>query len=96
MYDADGVFDAAAQGLFQIWLNGESVLVTEVVRYPLCRVVRGFAAAGDMDELMAMQPAVEQWGREMGCARIEFCGRRGWERVFRDYRCRHVMMVKEL
>ncbi len=95
-YSVADVIQGAERGEFQVWLNGRSVLVTEVIRYPLCKALRCFAAGGRMRELLDMQTDVENWGRQHGCSRIEMCGRKGWEKVFTDARCRQVLMVKDL
>ena len=78
----DDVAAGVAAGTMQLWLGPNSVMVTELVDYPRYRALRFFLAGGRMPELEAMTPGVLDWGREQGCARAEFLGRRGWQRSF--------------
>ncbi len=74
------VVDALRSGSARIWHDGESVVVTEIVDYPRCRVLRFWLAAGHMDSVREMARDAEANGREQGCTRALFTGRRGWKR----------------
>lgn len=39
---------------------------------------------------------IEDYARAEGCTRMQVIGRKGWQRVLRDYRARYVILQKEL
>jgi hypothetical protein len=77
--------DVAAEvsaGTMQFWPGLSSVIITEIIAYPRFRVLNFFIAGGNRTELETMYPAVEAWGKKMGCARASMLARKGWERTF--------------
>jgi hypothetical protein len=69
------------EGKMQAWVNGDSLVVTEIANYPQVSAVNIVIAVGSLSEVMAMQPLIEEFGRLHGCAVMRMQGRRGWERV---------------
>lgn len=69
-------------GSLQYWPGVRSVIITEIIQAPQQRLLNFFLAGGEMAELEAMYPLVEQWGREKGCNVATMSGRKGWERSF--------------
>lgn len=39
---------------------------------------------------------IERYFRDCGCTRVHICGRRGWQRWYRDYKLRAVVLEKSL
>lgn len=39
---------------------------------------------------------LERYFRDCGCTRVHICGRRGWQRWYRDYKLRAVVLEKTL
>jgi hypothetical protein len=96
-HSTQDVQEACAKGDAQVWCGERSALVTEIVRYPLKKVCRIWLAGGEMSELTnEMLPAVEAWAKQKECAAVEIIGRHGWQRVLKDYRQPHTVLVKEL
>lgn len=95
-HSVDHVLEKVRQGKAQMWAGSESVGITEVIQYPQKKVCRIWLAAGDMDELKAMEPDVAQWARENGCSELTIEGRKGWAKVWKSYSTRCVELVKEL
>lgn len=73
---------AIANGKAQLWEGPNSVVVTELDRFPGKTILHFWLAAGRSEELEAMQDGIIAWGREQGCAKARFVGRKGWERTF--------------
>lgn len=70
-----------AQGRYQMWDFGDSLIVTEVNEYPQLREVNFFLAAGTRATLREAQHGILAWARRLGCQRAVFTGRKGWERT---------------
>lgn len=84
---------------FQLWPNHNSAVVTEIVVYPQLKDLHYFLAGGNLDELKAMRPVIEDWGKSVGCTRVTLAGRRGWERTFlkdEGYEPQWFILAKEL
>jgi len=81
-HTADHVIEMWTAGKCQLWLGENCVLVTELVRYPLRTDLNYWLAAGDLEELKALEPGVNAWARACGCTRITGGGRLGWTRVY--------------
>lgn len=55
------------------------------------------ACAGhERSRWMSLLAVIEKYAREEGCRAMRLYGRRGWERVLRDYRVEHIVMEKPL
>jgi hypothetical protein len=86
----------------QLWLVQEDghilgVIVTELRNYPRRRCCRYLLLAGDgFVRWQHLQQDIEAWARANGCAAMEMCGRRGWERKLKGWRATHIEMSKEL
>lgn len=76
---------AVKEGRMQAWQNGQSVVITEVIGYPQKRVLNVFIAVGSLDEVMAIQPQLEAFGREHGCYCLRMAGRKGWTKVLPNH-----------
>lgn len=84
---------------FQIWPSNNAVVVTEIVVYPQLKDLHFFLAGGNLDELKAMRPIIESWGKSVGCTRVSLAGRKGWERTFlkdEGYKPNWFVLSKEL
>lgn len=69
-------------GKYQLWPGEHSVLVTEIAEFPRQRALNICWAGGHLPEIEVILPIVLAWGRDKGCTRARFVGRRGWERTF--------------
>jgi hypothetical protein len=78
----DDIADGMARHLYQYWPGPDSVIVTEIIVTPRQKTLGFFLAGGNMAELKAMTPSIEQWGREHGCTLAVLTGRPGWARTW--------------
>lgn len=85
-----------AAGRFHFWGAEKSAVVTEFVEYPQLRALNVFLIGGELNEVRAMAPQIEQYAREHGCKRIQGAGRPGWERALPGFRRLLVVGVKEI
>lgn len=68
------------------WPGERCAMVTEVKNYPTgFRVFHGWLAGGDLDEIVARIPQLENFAQRNGCHRATIDGRRGWQRVLDGY-----------
>lgn len=91
------VVQAIRDGRAQFWQQGDTVAVTEMLRYPRGLALRHWLAAGNLRDGCALLPTIEDWARERGALRAEALGRRGWARLARrhGYAPRATLYVKE-
>ena len=86
-------------GHLVFWPGVNSAIITEIIEYPQKRTLHFFLAGGNLAELEAMYPTIQEWGREQGCTAASTVGRPGWERTFlkrEGWTPRAVFMTKEL
>ena len=80
-HSADDLAREVSSGRMQAWVNGDSLVVTEIVQYPKVAVTNIVVAVGQLEEVMALQPAIEKFALEHGCDALRMVGRRGWAQV---------------
>jgi len=92
------VFQGVIEGRMQLWPSENACAVTEIVVYPMCKVLHVFLAGGAMDSIIEMQKSAEEWGKSQGCTSMTIAGRKGWSRVLADqgYKEQFVTLAKEL
>ena len=101
-YSSEDFFHALMRREMQLWLVHEAdrivgVVITELRNYPRRRCCRYLLLAGDgFARWQHLQDDIEAWARANGCAAMEMCGRRGWERKLKGWRATHIEMSKEL
>jgi len=86
------------EGRMQLWPGEDACAVTEIVVYPMKKVLHVFLAGGNMDTIVDMQKSAEEWGKLQGCSAMTIAGRKGWSRVLADhgYKEKFVTLAKEL
>lgn len=83
LYTYEDVLSCVRSGELQVWAGlKKSFLITEVVQYPRDKVLVGFLAGGDLEELLDIMPHTFAWAKHVGCTHALLHGRKGWERVF--------------
>ena len=99
----EAVFEALERAHMQLWVmldgddNLRGVLISELLRHHggLKVMVLRMAAGEGMDALEFL-PQLEEEARRMGCGEVEIFGRRGWEKVCKDYEFRGVSLCKRI
>jgi hypothetical protein len=73
------------QGRLRLWATDKSIALTEIIEYPRQKHYHVFAAGGDLDDIVATIPQVEQAARDAGCCKLTISGRRGWVRALAEH-----------
>lgn len=94
----DDVCLSVMQGKCRFWDLGESFLITEIIDFPQMRVYHIWLAGGDLADLIAMHPEVQQVARDAGCTRLTINGRSGWLRALKahGWRDTFVALAKDI
>lgn len=79
------VVEALEEGRWLMWLAttpGEvlSMCCTHVAEFPARKFLYVVLAAGKMDAVRVLWPAIRDCARAQGCSAVHFFGRRGWAR----------------
>jgi len=95
----EDIAKAVTNKQMQFWPGSQSAVITEIQVYPRSKACHYFLAGGNIEELAAMRPVIEQWALSIGCNRVTLAGRRGWIKSFladEGYQERWTVMSKEL
>ena len=60
-----------------------SAFVVELIVYPRLKALHIFLAGGDLTELKAFDPHMDQIARSLGCSRVTIAGRKGFARALK-------------
>jgi hypothetical protein len=89
-------------GLQQLWLvwNGtaiEAIAVTQLTKINEKKICVIVACSGEgVNEWVPLIAGLEKFAKIEGCKAMRIYGRKGWERLLRDYKAKYVVMDKEL
>ena len=82
--------------IFATWPEVDTICITSIEKRPRRKVLIICWKAGRLhDDWRQMLQAVENWGRSLGCTRVEFRGREGWTKLLPDYKT-EVLYHKDL
>ena len=72
-------------------------MVVQIIPYPRKRVLRIISIGGDrMKDWITYLPKVEDWALTIGCSHIECWGRKGWEKILKDWKSSYTVLTKDL
>lgn len=86
-------------GRAKLFANHRAALLAEIKIYPSgASDVHVLVGAGDLDALVALEPQLAAWGRELGCLGVLIESREGWARIMKNhgYAPHQVALRKEL
>jgi hypothetical protein len=104
-YKSKDIFDSIINQKMQLWIswnvknkNVEAAIITEIIQYPQFRSCRYFLAGGNNMKswFNLMKEQIELWSIKNKCQRIELVGRKGWVKWLKDYKQKHIILMKEL
>lgn len=92
-YNLEDIKDLISQNILILWVvyNDESkkpigCLLTELLEYPQVRALSIFIISGDdLESILTLLPDLIEYAKHVGCKKIEFYGRPGWERVMKSH-----------
>jgi hypothetical protein len=87
-YSAHDLLVRLVTGNAQLWHCDDVWCVTEVAVYPRKRVAVLSHMGGSLDVAHAhdLLPVWTEWAKARGCTELRIVGRRGWARVFPEFR----------
>lgn len=91
----EDVVEAVRDGRMQMWANGGTVAITEVIVYPRKKVLHVFIGAGKRSELFEMIDSAWHWGQGIGCSAMTLAGRRGWTKLMGKFGFKPTLYVME-
>lgn len=83
-HDYVHIVDGIIAGRLHLWPSENSAMITEFHDFPNKRYLHVFLAGGDLDEIKAMNPDLEDFAKKCGCAGISLNGRPGWVKALTD------------
>ncbi len=96
------VKDQVLDGRAMLWIarNDDrihAVAVTSLAITEWRKVCEITALAGSgMKNWFAFLPTIEDYAKKAGCSSMRLMGRKGWARILKDYKSKHVILEKEL
>jgi hypothetical protein len=96
-HSKEHLWNMIEKGQAQLHPLPHAVLVTTMTIHPT-GIKEGtvWLGGGDLQEIKKLLPMTEVWLKQEGCTFVTIRGRRGWARVFRDYREDGIILLKEL
>ena len=91
----EDVANAVAKGDMQMWCNGETVAITEVLVYPQKKVLHVFIGSGKREDLFEMIDSAWTWGQGIGCTAMTLAGRKGWMKLMSKFGFKPTLYVME-
>ena len=91
----EDVVEAVSSGNMQMWANGETVAITEVLVYPRKKVLHVFIGSGTRKGLFEMLDSAWEWGQSIGCTAMTLAGRKGWLKLMGKHGFRPTLYVME-
>jgi hypothetical protein len=88
-YTFEDIIARVNAGTMQSFHSDDAFVVTEVATFPRKRVLQLQFLAGELEPVLALQPQIEAFGREWGCASLSAYGRPGWQKVLPARGWRH-------
>lgn len=80
-HTVEDVIGALEKGEMQAFWSDNAMIVTQIVQHPRKKELNVFLAFGDLDEVMALQPQLADFGRKHDCSFMVMSGRMGWQKV---------------
>ena len=100
-YSMKDVWGLVESGNWQMWVavtdRIEAVCLTTLIEYPQQKWAHVIALTGRNRRAWQQQyhDTIEAWAKANGCAGVESEARKGWARIFPDYRMTHLKLEKE-
>ncbi len=84
-YSMSDVLHFTHTGMWQMWHGDHCVGFTRIANYPQHKALIIVLAAGELEEIIDLEPHIAEWGRNEGCKYVEIYGRRGWSKALPGY-----------
>jgi hypothetical protein len=78
LYTVNDLLERIADGRMQAFVEGKSILVTEINLFPRARTLDCIVVAGDLADCRALHARAMRFAAEIGADVVRAIGRRGW------------------
>ncbi len=101
-YSPEDFYEELKTAKMQLWcaIADEGVVCavgTRIVDYPQKKVCRiEFCGGKNYKSWIAYTSVIEEWAKSLGCNAIEVVGRKGWTRLYKDYKEQEITLSKDL
>lgn len=101
-YSIEDVIDELRSARAQLWhvmrgQNIQAIVVTVINTHPCAKDCMIWLCAGkDRKNWIHLLDQIEDWAKAHGCDAMIVRGRRGWEKVMKDYKKTHIILEKKL
>ncbi len=96
-HNKEDIWREIAEGRAQLHPLPHAAMLTTIEQYPAgLKEIKGWLAGGDLREIVAYEPVLAAWGKEIGCTRASIVGRRGWMKAMPGYFENGVILTKDL
>ena len=98
LYSPEHLLEAVKEGRMQCFQKGQTILLTEILKFPNGSVLNIYLAFGKLDDVTDTLPKVYEFAKAEGCKLVHMSGRKGWERILKKsgWKSEKVSMTKEL
>lgn len=86
----------------QLWIGCDKEIVhaglTQVITFKTGKqIVEIFFLGGErMDEWLPHIDIIEKWAKQIGCSEVRISGRKGWEKVMKEYKPIYTTLSKRI
>lgn len=97
-YGVKELRDGVLSGVYQLWVKGDNVCITEVVDHSTRRVVMVHVVVGNLGEILEEHDYLIKFARKVEAERIELMGRSGWTKILKSYgwKTQAIQMYREV
>lgn len=93
-YTVDDIKDCITDYDYNLWIAYEDnkiygAVVTQFIHYPRCKMLSmQFCGGVELKRWKApMLDILQRWARDNGCVAVEYTGRTGWVKIFKNDSC---------
>ncbi len=82
LYRYEDIQKLVDEGLAQAWPGEKSIAITQILQYPVKKVLHFWVVGGELGEIESRYAELEAFAKHEGCEGLSLLGRPGWERTF--------------
>lgn len=100
-YTIEGIRECVINGKMQFWVATENnaiiaLCLTQINQYHQSKYLQIIAGTGtNRHKWQGYVKVLEQWAKDMNCNGVESVARKGWLKVFGDYKQTHINIEKD-
>lgn len=99
-HSLEEIFESLLLRERQLWISGREkigcVLITRILNGHEKKTCLIELYAGNGIESMKFFDDIETWAKNLGCNHMRLSGRKGWQRLLKDYDLKKIILEKEL